>query len=335
MAKVIREQLIQYLADGHFVSGQWLGEQLGVSRAAISKHIASLLEMGLDVYSVTGKGYKLSEPLTLLNENEIQKKLYEYDQSCKVEVHNLIDSTNSYLLRRLPNQNQNLQVCLAEYQDAGRGRRGRQWISPFGSHIYMSMYWYLEQGMSAAMGLSVVAAMAVSDAIKTLYKIEVQLKWPNDIYFNGVKLAGILIDLEGQALEPCHCVIGIGLNINMPKKSAEQVDQPWTDLQSAIAMSLSDTNGKYENSIDRNELAATLIAKLSTRLQQHQNEGLNTMLHEWAKQDFYLNKPVKLITGSRAKQGICRGINNQGALLLEIDGHVSPIYGGEVSLRSM
>ncbi|NQZ23957.1 MAG: bifunctional biotin--[acetyl-CoA-carboxylase] ligase/biotin operon repressor BirA [Colwellia sp.] len=331
MAKVIREQLIQYLADGQFVSGQWLGEQLGVSRAAISKHVASLGEMGLDVYSVTGKGYKLAEPLSLLDENKIQQKLHTLKQENKVEVHNLIDSTNSYLLRRLPNQNKNLQVCLAEYQDAGRGRRGRQWISPFGSHIYMSMYWYLEQGMSAAMGLSVVAALAVSDAIKALYQIDVQLKWPNDIYYNGVKLAGILIDLEGQALEPCHCVIGIGLNINMPKKSAEQVDQPWTDLQTVVAMG---NSGKVIE-IDRNELATRLIEKLSIRLKQHHVQGLNSMVNEWAKQDFYLNKPVKLITGTREKLGICRGINNQGALLLETDGQISTIYGGEVSMRGV
>jgi BirA family biotin operon repressor/biotin-[acetyl-CoA-carboxylase] ligase len=333
MAKAIQEKLIQYLSGGQFVSGQWLGEQLGVSRAAISNHIASLVDMGLDIYSVTGKGYKLSEPLILLDENNIQRKLLELGQNNKVEVHNIIDSTNSYLLRRLPNQNHNLQVCLAEYQDSGRGRRGRKWISPFGSHIYMSMYWFLEQGMAAAMGLSVVSALAVSDAIKELYQIDVQLKWPNDIYFDGVKLAGILIDLEGQALEPCHCVIGIGLNISMPQKSAEQVDQPWTDLQEAINKNIANSEYKNLGFIDRDELAATLITKLSLRLLQHQVEGLTTMVNEWAKHDFYYNKPIRLITGSREKKGICRGINNQGALLLEVEGQISPVYGGEVSLR--
>jgi BirA family biotin operon repressor/biotin-[acetyl-CoA-carboxylase] ligase len=333
MAKAIQEELIQYLSNGQFVSGQWLGEQLGVSRAAISNHIASIVDMGLDIYSVTGKGYKLSEPLTLLNEKRIQRILLGLGQKNKVEVHNIIDSTNSYLLRRLPNQNHNLQVCLAEYQDSGRGRRGRKWISPFGSHIYMSIYWYLEQGMAAAMGLSVVSALAVSDAIKELYEIDVQLKWPNDIYFGGVKLAGILIDLEGQALEPCHCVIGIGLNINMPEKSAEQVDQPWTDLQEAIIKNIALGGNTSKSVIDRDELAATLITKLSLRLQQHQSEGMTTMVNEWAQQDFYLNKSVRLITGTREKKGICRGINNQGALLLEVDEKISPIYGGEVSLR--
>jgi len=321
--KAIREQLIKKLVKGEFLSGQALGEELGVSRAAISKHISVLQEMGFDIFSVTGKGYRLAQPIELLNENRIVAQLAEQNASAKVEVHNLIDSTNSYLMRRLPNQNVPGQVCIAEYQSAGRGRRGRQWISPFGSHIYLSMYWYLEQGMSAAMGLSVVAALAVSDAIKVLYQVDVELKWPNDIYFNGVKLAGILIDLEGQAMEPCHCVIGIGLNIKMPAKSAKLVDQPWIDLSSAIGVE-----------IDRNILAANIISALLKRLATHSETGINTMVAQWHSQDFYFNKPVALITGEKVTRGICRGINAQGALMLEVNGQVGPIYGGEVSLRA-
>ena len=321
--KAIREQLIKKLVKGDFLSGQILGEELGVSRAAISKHIAVLQEMGFDIFSVTGKGYRLAQPIELLNEADILAQLDEQNVTSKVEVHSLIDSTNSYLMRRLPNQNVPGQVCIAEYQSAGRGRRGRQWISPFGSHIYMSMYWYLEQGMSAAMGLSVVAALAVSDAIKALYQVEVELKWPNDIYFNGVKLAGILIDLEGQAMEPCHCVIGIGLNIKMPTKSAELVDQPWTDLSSAVGVD-----------VDRNKLAAHIVSALLKRLKVHRETGISTMVSQWQALDFYLNKPVTLITGQKATRGICRGINAQGALMLEVNGQVGPVYGGEVSLRA-
>lgn len=321
--KAIREQLIKKLVKGDFLSGQVLGEELGVSRAAISKHISALQEMGFDIFSVTGKGYRLATPIELLNEAKITTILSENNVNSKVEVHSLIDSTNSYLMRRLPNQNVAGQVCIAEYQSAGRGRRGRQWISPFGSHIYLSMYWYLEQGMSAAMGLSVVAALAVSDAIKNLYQVEVELKWPNDIYYKGVKLAGILIDLEGQAMEPCHCVIGIGLNINMPIKSAELVDQPWIDLSTAV--------GK---DIDRNILAAHIISALQKRLSVHRETGINTMLTQWHAQDFYIDKAVALITGDKVTRGICRGINAQGALMLEVNGNVSPVYGGEVSLRA-
>ena len=161
-----------------------------------------------------------------------------------------------------------------------------------------------------------------SDAINALYQVEVELKWPNDIYFNGVKLAGILIDLEGQAMEPCHCVIGIGLNINMPEKSAELVDQPWTDLSRAIGVD-----------IDRNILAAHIISALLKRLKVHRETGINTMVKEWQSQDFYINKPVALITGEKVTRGISRGINTQGALMLEVNGQVGPVYGGEVSLR--
>jgi len=342
MGKVVKEHLIKALASGEFVSGQQLGEQLGISRTAISKHIKALSDMGLDIYSVTGKGYKLAQPLQLLDKEKIAQSLVSMQplsqtkptscysgatsetiiETAPIEVHNLIDSTNSYLLRRLPNQLQQGQVCLAEFQSAGRGRRGRQWISPFGSHIYLSFYWYLEQGMSAAMGLSLITALAVSDAIKYSLAINVQLKWPNDIYLDGVKLAGILIDLEGQALEPSHSVIGIGLNLRMPVQSAQLIDQRWTDLQSH-------TN----QVIDRNELSAAIIFYLRKRLEQHQAQGLGSMMDEWHQQDVYLNKKVKLITGERITKGICRGINNQGALMLEVDGQTKPVYGGEVSLR--
>ncbi len=322
MAKAVREYLIKALASGRFVSGQELGDKLDISRTAISKHIKALVEMGLDIYSVTGKGYKLAQPLALLKKDVISKRLAETAPSCEIEVHSLIDSTNSYLMRRLPNQVSQGQVCLAEYQSAGRGRRGRQWISPFGSQIYLSMYWYLEQGLSAAMGLSLVTALAVSDAIYSVTNVQVQLKWPNDVYLGGVKLAGILIDLEGQALEPSHSVIGIGLNLAMPQQAAKQIDQKWTDLQSHC-----------ESKIDRNALSAQLIHYLLKRLKQHQSNGLSAMLDEWHARDFYLNKRVKLLTGEKATKGICRGVNNQGALMLEVDGQVKPIYGGEVSLR--
>ncbi|WP_206483152.1 bifunctional biotin--[acetyl-CoA-carboxylase] ligase/biotin operon repressor BirA [Thalassotalea sp. G2M2-11] len=322
MANSVKEQLIKQLASGQFVSGELIGKELGISRAAVSKQIAGLAEMGIDVFSVTGKGYRLASPILLLDKTSILAQLSVQALATKLEVHALIDSTNSYLMRRIPHQIKQGQTIIAEYQSAGRGRRGRQWISPFGSHIYMSMYWYLEQGMSAAMGLSVVTALAVSDAIKRLYQIDVELKWPNDIYLEGKKLAGILIDLEGQALEPCHSVIGIGLNIAMPLDAANEIDQPWTDLQSHLT-----------TQVDRNELCAAIINALYTRLEQHKHHGIVTMVDDWLAQDLYLNKSVKLITGDREVLGVCRGINNQGALLLESDGQIKPVYGGEVSVR--
>ena len=324
MAKIIKEELIKHLAKGEFVSGQQLGDMLGVSRAAISKQIGSLSDMGLDIYSVTGKGYKLAKPLSLINPEAIADELAIQHCANKLELHTLIDSTNSYLLRKLPSQVTNGQVCIAEYQSQGRGRRGRQWVSPFGSHIYMSMYWRVEQGMAAVMGLNTVAAIAIRDAIKELYGLDVELKWPNDIYLSGKKLAGILIELEGQPAETCHCVIGIGINLDMPALSAEQVDQPWSDLQTHI-----------NTSIDRNILAAKLIASLNSRLLQHQRSGLTELKDIWHQHDLYLNKSVVVTSGENQTIGTCKGINDQGALLLEVNGQQQTLYGGELSMRPL
>ena len=324
MANGVKEQIIKALANGDFVSGQTLGETLNISRTAISNHIKALNEMSLDIYRVTGKGYKLSKPLNLLNQESIVNGFKKNSFIPKIEVHSIIDSTNSYLLRRLTTPLSQAQVCIAEYQSAGRGRRGRQWISPFGSQIYLSLYWYLEQGLSAAMGLSLVSALAVSDAIYALTNVKVQLKWPNDIYIGGAKVAGILIDLEGQALEPSHSVIGVGLNVKMPTLAAEKIDQKWTDLQRHT-----------QKPIDRNLLSAQIIIHLVNRLNQHHTEGLVKMVDEWNKLDFYMNKDVILLTGERTSKGTCRGVNSQGALLLEINGHIKPIYGGEVTLRGV
>lgn len=324
MEKTVKEELIKQLSPGEFISGQDLSAQLSISRAAISKHIKAIQEMGLDVFSVTGKGYKLAKPLVLLDKAKIVSKLKEHQLCPVVEVHSITDSTNDMLMRRLPNQLISGQACIAEYQSAGRGRRGRQWISPFGSHIYFSMYWKLDQGMSAAMGLNVVAALAINDAINKLFDINVQLKWPNDIYLNGVKLAGILIDLDGQPLEPCHSVIGIGLNLNMPIGSADLVDQPWTDLSKHTT-----------KSINRNSLVAEIIYHLTKRLIEHQDSVKRTFVQEWQALDYYYDKPVKLISGEKVISGICKGIDDQGALLLAVGNEIKTMFGGELSLRGV
>ena len=321
MSSNSRAQIIKALARGNFISGEELGAELGISRAAVAKHIEALSDMGLDIYRVTGKGYQLANKLDLLSLNKISQYLNS-DITAPIEIHSVIDSTNSYLLRKLPYDLQPGQVCLAEYQSAGRGRRGRQWISPYGSNIYLSMYCFLEQGMSQAMGLSVVAALAVFEAIKTLYQHDVELKWPNDIYLKGKKLAGILIDLDGQPLESCHCVIGIGLNLAMPDESAKLVDQPWSDLSQL-------TSGE----INRNQLVAEVIKQLNIRLAEYKQTGLTNMLPCWHQHDIYFNQPIKIVAGTKEVFGVSRGIDNQGALLMEVDGKVSPVYGGEVSLR--
>ena len=323
MASNIRNVIIESLADGQFVSGQELANDLSISRAAISNHIAALIDMGLDIYKVRGKGYKLAHPIQLLDKELINKLLIEEGNQSTVETHRIIDSTNSYLLRKLPNQLTDGSVCLAEYQHSGRGRRGRQWHSPFGSHLYLSMYKKLPQGMSQAMGLSLVIGLAIKDCLSQLYQLDVQLKWPNDVYINHEKIAGILIELEGQPTSECHCIIGVGLNINMPQSHQSKIDQPWTDITK-----------HWQQPVNRNELAVSIISKMSKRIDEFLNVGFGCMQKEWCEYDVYYNQPISILTGQNTILGTGKGVNEQGALLLESEGKVKAIYGGEVSVRA-
>jgi len=309
-------KLIDILADGEFHSGEQLGETLGMSRAAINKHIQTLKSWGLEVYTVTGKGYSFPAPLQLLNEQEILGQLSQDD----IAVIPVIDSTNQYLLERmhsLPSGS----VCLAEYQQAGRGRRGRHWFSPFGANLYMSMYWRLEQGPAAAMGLSLVIGIIMAETLRSLGAQDVRVKWPNDIYLHDRKLAGILVELTGKTGDAAQIVIGAGINLAMRTAEAAQINQGWINLQEAGV------------TINRNELAATLINRLREALPVFEQEGLTPFVTRWAELDNFINRPVKLLIGEREVHGIARGIDNQGGLQLEQDGKIQSWVGGEISLR--
>lgn len=315
--------ILHALNQGGFVSGQVLATQLGISRAAISKHIRSLQEMGIDIFTLNGKGYCLNESLPLLNSEEIQQHLASLACENNVEVRPIIDSTNTELMRRIQ-QGDDLvsgQVLVAEMQQAGRGRRGRVWQSPFGANLYYSYYWKLEEGLQAAMGVSIAVGLAVYDAIEALYGLSAALKWPNDIYLHGRKLAGVLVELEGQVEGPCHLVIGIGINLQMPETASKHIDQPWTDLAS------------HTHSLNKNALVAQLTHSLAQRLAVYQVSGLTTMVEQWNNVNAFGNDMVTLSTGMRTWRGVCEGIDTQGGIVLRQDGELKSYYGGEISLR--
>ncbi|MDQ4429186.1 bifunctional biotin--[acetyl-CoA-carboxylase] ligase/biotin operon repressor BirA [Yokenella regensburgei] len=309
--------LISLLSDGEFHSGEQLGEHLGMSRAAVNKHIQTLRDWGVDVFTVPGKGYSLPEPIQLLDESFIHNHL----KSGNVAVLPVIDSTNQYLLDRMQ-ELQSGDACVAEYQQAGRGRRGRKWFSPFGANLYLSMYWRLEQGPAAAIGLSLVIGIVMAEVLQTLGAERVRVKWPNDLYLDDRKLAGILVELTGKTGDAAQIVIGAGLNLVMRKVESDVVNQQWTNLQEAGI------------TIDRNQLTVRLIKELRDSLQLFEQEGLAPWLSRWEQLDNFIHRPVKLIIGAKEIFGISRGINEQGALLLEQDGVITPWMGGEISLRS-
>ena len=309
--------LISILADGEFHSGEQLGERLGMSRAAINKHIQTLRDWGVDVFTVPGKGYSLPEPIQLLNEKLIVAQV----QTGKVAVLPVIDSTNQYLLDRI-SELRSGDACVAEYQQAGRGRRGRKWFSPFGANLYLSMYWRLEQGPAAAIGLSLVIGIIMAEVLQELGAENVRVKWPNDLYLGDRKLAGILVELTGKTGDAAQIVIGAGINLSMRHAESDVINQGWVNLQEAGV------------TLDRNMLAARLINALRSALQSFEQEGLSPWLSRWKKLDNFIDRPVKLIIGEREIFGISRGIDAQGALLLEQDGVIKPWMGGEISLRS-
>lgn len=309
-------KLVSILSDGEFHSGEQLGTLLGMSRAAINKHIQTLKSWGLDVYTITGKGYSLPAPVQLLDEAAILAQLHHP----RLAVIPVIDSTNQYLLERM-SELESGDACIAEYQQAGRGRRGRQWFSPFGANLYMSMYWRLEQGPAAAMGLSLVIGIVMAEVLQALGATDVRVKWPNDLYLHDRKLAGILVELTGKTGDAAHLVIGAGINLSMRTPDESVVNQGWINLQEAGVK------------IDRNQLAAQLINRLREALPQFEREGFMPFMARWPALDNFIDRPVRLIMGDREVHGIARGVDKQGGLLLEQDGEIKAWVGGEISLR--
>ncbi len=309
--------LIELLADGNIHSGEQLGESLGMTRAGINKHIQTLRSWGIDVQTVAGKGYQLDAPMNLLNANSVNKNINGEPAS----VIPVIDSTNQYLIQRI-SELKSGDVCIAEYQSAGRGRRGRQWVSPFGRNLYLSMYWKLDQGPAAAIGLSLVVGVIMAEVLQKLGADGVKVKWPNDLYLNDKKLSGILVELTGKTGDVAHIVTGIGINIAMSKNQNEAINQQWINLE------------QVGIKIDRNELACEITNALREAFVQFEKQGLSVFIERWKRLDNFMDRRVKLIIGEKEIFGIAKGINDQGALLLEQDGKIIPYIGGEISLRS-
>ena len=318
-SELVRGRLLSILADNEFHSGEKLGSTLSISRAAISNHIKVLSSLGLDIFSVTGKGYCLAQPLTLLNTHKIREQLAS-THTADVEVLNVIGSTNQYLKDKSIVV-ENGHTCLAEAQTAGRGRYGRKWVSPYAASLYLSMNWSFAGGYSVLGGLSLAIGVAIVDALNRCGVQGIELKWPNDIYAQGKKLAGVLIEVEGQMGSGCQTIIGVGINVALPT-NVEEIGQPWIDLAHLT-----------EPLINRNLLAGTLISELTKSLTLFESDGLEPFISKWRALDVYANQAVKLIIGKQSITGINRGIDENGAILLETKQGIKAYHGGEVSVR--
>ena len=319
--------ILNILSDGQFHSGTELAKKIGISRSAICKQLNNLTERGIKFSAISGKGYRLERVLQFLSAESIENDLSLTSLSLisELEIHDCIASTNSYLVNKSYQTINSGFVCFAESQTAGKGRRGREWISPFGCNIYLSILWQFENGPAAITGLSLAVGIAVIRALNECGIDNVGLKWPNDIYWQGKKLAGILIEVSGETSGPCNAVIGLGLNFYLPEDQAKSITQDWVDLSSIVA----DDPVKI-----RNKMAAVLLNHLMPTIANFEQDTLECYLAEWREYDCMKGKDVIIYRGKQVFSGVVDGIDNNGMLLLANEqGDIQTFASGEVSFR--
>lgn len=312
---------LRILADGEWHSGEELSEVLSVSRTAVWKSLKKLSALGLEVEAVKGKGYKLSRPVSLLDESLLQSRVCsDALGSESLHLHWQIDSTNEAAKLALQDNPNRPVVVLAEQQTQGRGRRGRAWQSPFAQNLYLTIGWPFSGGVASIEGLSLAVGLAVAEVLSELGIEGARLKWPNDVLVANKKIAGVLIDISGDPLDRFNAVVGVGLNVNMIEAV---INQQWT----SVAMQ---RGGEL---VDRTEVAVLLIERLLVLLAEYQGCGFSYYHQAWSHLDLMKGKDVVLTAGEQKVFGKSCGVDENGAVLIEVDGCVNAYNGGEISLR--
>lgn len=325
-----RQRLLALLADGEFHSGEHLAKRLRISRGGIWKLIRTLRAMGIDIESVPRQGYRLPRAVDLLNKDELLAAISPAAQSllAQVDVMLTVDSTNRYVYQSAAATDGRAQICIAELQNAGRGRRGRSWIAPFGTGICMSVGWQFPESPPTFSALSLAVGVAAVRALRRSGATDVGLKWPNDLVWQNRKLGGILIEMRGESAGPAYVVIGIGLNMLMPSA----VRLALAEQQAALIADVHEI--LHERTPKRNVLAAAIAEDIIVMLQTFAERGFEPFIDEWRQLDTLAHAQVKVISGTETIVGTARGVELDGALLVDVDGQLRRFVSGEVSLRA-
>ena len=318
--------VLALLAPGEEWSGSALASQLGITRAAVWKQIERLRALGLRVDAAAGRGYRLDAPIEMLDPARIEAAISPEQRNHvgAIDVHWQIDSTSSELARR-SGISMAPRACLAEIQTQGRGRRGRVWRMPLGGGIAVSFLRRFDVDMAALAGLSLVAGIAVLRALADSGIESAALKWPNDVQADGRKLGGILVELGGDALGPCHAIIGIGINVRIGAEQGGAIDQPWTDLAALASGAIP----------SRNFVAGRVLSRLAEALDTFAAKGFSAFEHEYAKYDALEGREIAVSTGGETWTAIAKGVTSRGALKVIREGRELQIDSGEVSVRGV
>lgn len=316
--------LLKILADGDFHSGETIGKQLGLARSSVHNALQQVGSLGLKLHSVRGRGYQLAQPLHWLDAAQIEAHLGAAKSALHMQIVDEAPSSNALLMQRAGQGAASGSVLAVEWQTAGRGRLGRAWRSGLGNALTFSLLWRFEKGLSALSGLSLGVGVATLRALQELGVSTAGLKWPNDVLLPEGKLAGILLEAQGDMLGPSAVVVGIGLNLSLPLAAREQIDQPVSDLaQCGIQLS------------ERNRVLGVLLKHQVRMLQEFSQHGFAPLHAEWERYHLLQQRSAHLLMPDGSSvTGIVRGVSDDGALRLETAQGVQIFNAGEISLRS-
>ena len=324
--KPLAYHILRLLADGEFHSGAALAQAVEVSRASVWNAVQEVEAAGLEVYRIRGRGYRLAQALSMLNAGRLAYWLGDA-APFNLEIIDETESTNTLLMQRAQAGASHASVIVAEWQRAGRGRLNRPWHAAVGGALTFSVLWRFSQGAATLAGLSLAVGLAVVRALESFGFGSVNgvgLKWPNDVLWRGHKLAGILIEMQGEALGPSAVVIGAGVNVRLSSTVNTRIDQAATDVETLCG-----------HPVDRNQLLAMMLSEFNRVLLEFEREGFQPFREDWQRRHVHQGCPVKLtLPGGLSESGLARGVGNDGALLLETARGIRPFHSGDVSLRA-
>jgi BirA family biotin operon repressor/biotin-[acetyl-CoA-carboxylase] ligase len=316
--------LLRILADGKFHSGERLGRSLGLSRAGVWNLVHRIEALGLRVFKVRGRGYRLAENPDLLDTNVLATGLKKISPELSLDVLDECPSTNTVLVERAAAGAPHGAVLVCEHQIAGRGRRGNSWVSRVGCSLAFSILWRFARGAGALGGLSLAVAVGAAKALDSLGVRGIGVKWPNDLYLKGRKLGGILIEISGDVLGPSVAVIGVGINVRLDTPMHGRIGRPATDVAS------------HADAVpSRTALLAALLPSLAAALAQFSREGFAPFRDEWLRLHAWQGRRVALsMADRRVAEGKVVGVAEDGALMLASARGVERFHSGELSLKA-
>ena len=321
--------ILQKLADGQFHSGETLAQHFKVTRTTIWSAIQHAQSLGIEIYSVRGRGYKLPATVDFLNKDDVLRAIGDERAWFNLTILDEVASTNTYLMQQSAKGAAHVSCVAAHLQTNGKGRRGRTWVSHLGASLTFSLLWRFQCGAAALSGLSLAVGVALIRAFNSMGTHGVQLKWPNDVlvfdeHQQGKKLAGILIELQGDMDGPSAAVIGVGINLNLPEHILKNIDQPATDLAHVS-----------KKPIKQSELLGVLLKHLAEVLRQFETNGFTALREEWTRYHAYHLQAVRmLMPDSREVQGVVNSVAEDGILLVDTALGVQRFSAGEISLRT-